>query len=181
MRRSLPVFLCAISVFAGAARSQQKSLEPLRAPAGTVLTFYLQTRLHPDSANAMDSLPKGTTFRVKLQNAVDSGVNRDGSAFRGTLVSPLLSENNEVIVNRDAEVRGLLALLRSRAHPDGFRYELLVTSVAEKGRAYSVTASLRPSMADGGASSGSPAISAAPPVPEGASGSAGNNTEIPRR
>jgi hypothetical protein len=45
-------------------------------------------------------------------------------------------------------VRGILALLRSRSHPDGFRYELLITRLTDHGKSYVLTASLKPSLAD---------------------------------
>jgi hypothetical protein len=57
----------------------------------------------------------------------------------------------EVIVRSEAEVRGLLVLLRSRSHPDGFRYELLVTGITDRGKSYDLTASLNPSFLDPGA------------------------------
>jgi hypothetical protein len=39
-------------------------------------------------------------------------------------------------------------LLRSRSHPEGFRYELLITSLTDHGKSYILTASLNPSLAD---------------------------------
>jgi hypothetical protein len=42
-------------------------------------------------------------------------------------------------------------LLRSRNHPEGFRYELLVTSLTDHEKTYDVTASLNPSFFDAGA------------------------------
>jgi hypothetical protein len=38
--------------------------------------------------------------------------------------------------------------LRSKTHPDGFRYEVLVTGVTDHGKSYDLTASLNPSFAD---------------------------------
>ena len=38
---------------------------------------------------------------------------------------------SKVIVHSESEVRGILVLLRSKNHPEGFRYELLVTSVTD--------------------------------------------------
>ena len=52
------------------------------------------------------------------------------------------------IVHAGSEVQVLLVLLRSKNHPDGFRYELLVTSVTDQGKAYAMTASLNPSFAE---------------------------------
>ncbi|PYT50576.1 MAG: hypothetical protein DMG43_14765 [Acidobacteria bacterium] len=54
----------------------------------------------------------------------------------------------EVIVRSEAEVRGLLVLLRSRSHPEGFRYELLITGLTDRGKSYELTASLNPSFLD---------------------------------
>jgi hypothetical protein len=74
-------------------------------------------------------------------------VNPDGTEFRGTVVSGLTS-SGEVVIHSDSEVRGILALLRSRSHPEGFRYELLITSLTDHGKSYVLTASLNPSLAD---------------------------------
>ena len=106
----------------------------------------------------MDVLPKGTILKVRIVDGINSDVNKDGSEFRGEVVSPIVSENTTVL-HPDAEVRGLLALLRSRIHPDGFRYELLITNVNDHGKSYDVTASLNPSFADGRAASGTAADS----------------------
>ncbi len=157
MRFSLPAGLCVLGVcVASSALGQGAGIQPVRATAGTVLTFHLQTRLNPAARNVLDSLPKGTELRVRLLESIDSSVDRDGFEFRGSLTSPLMS-GNEVIVRADAEVRGLLVLLRSRNHPGGFRYELLLTHITEKERIYDVTASLNPSLID---SSAAPAESA---------------------
>jgi hypothetical protein len=147
MRGFLPVVLCAMGVCAGSAYGQATEIPPLHATAGTVLTFYSQTRLKPADGNALDGLPKGTEVKVKLLESIDSRVGRDGLEFRGVLNAPLTS-GNEVIVHADAEVHGLLVLLRSRNHPDGFRYELLITSITENGKTYDLTAALSPSFFD---------------------------------
>jgi len=65
------------------------------------------------------------------------------------LAAPLVS-GGQVIVRNEAEVRGLLVLLRSRSHPEGFRYELLVTSLTDRGKSYDLTASLNPTFLDTG-------------------------------
>ena len=49
------------------------------------------------------------------------------------------------MLHADAEVRGIFALLRSRNHPEGFRYELLITGVNDRGKNYTLTASLNSS------------------------------------
>lgn len=147
MHRFAGVFLCAVCVFAGVARGQNPVIEPVHAKAGTVLTFHLQTRLNPAERNEMDILPRGTEFRVKMLSAVDSSVDRDGSEFRGEVVEPV-SDGSRVIVHSESEVRGMLVLLRSRNHPEGFRYELLITSLTDHEKTYDVTASLNPSFSD---------------------------------
>jgi hypothetical protein len=149
MRHSFAAVLCSITLFATAAPAQSPDVAPVRITAGTVLKFHLQTRLHPTAADALDSLPKGTVLQVRMLDTVDSAADRDGTEFHGTLAAPLLS-GGEVIVPSDAEVRGLLVLLRSRSHPDGFRYELLVTKLTDRGKSYDLTASLNPSFLDSG-------------------------------
>ena len=132
-------------LFALPSFSQSASLAPLQIPAGSVVNFQLQSRLSPSAADAADALPAGTTLRIKLLEPIDSRVDQDGSEFQGVLMSPL-AQNNHVVVGANAEVHGLFALLRSRQHPEGFRYELLVTSLVDGNRSYVVTASLDSSL-----------------------------------
>jgi hypothetical protein len=148
MRSILPIIVCAFAFCVSVVSAQSPTIEPVRAAAGSVLTFYLQTRLNPSAGNAVDALPKGTVLRVRIFDSIDSSVDRDGAGFRGALVSAVTASDKAVVLHPDAEVRGLLALLRSRSHPEGFRYELLVTSVTENGKSYAVTASLNPSFFD---------------------------------
>jgi hypothetical protein len=156
MFRYAAVVLCFVSVFALCAEGHRTGLEPVSIPAGTILTFHLQTRLDPADGNALDTLPKGTLLQVKILDAIDSRVNRDGFPFRGELVAPVLS-GQEVVVHPDAEVTGIFALLRSKVHPEGFRYELLVTKLNDHGKTYDLTASINPSFADTTAST-APAV-----------------------
>jgi len=136
-----------LSVVSGVAWARNSDLKPVHVPAGTVLTFYLQTRLNPADGNVIDLLPKGTVLSIRVLDAIDSDVTRDGAQFRGVVVAPVVSKD-EVVIHADAEVRGLFALLRSRNHPDGFRYELLITGIADGGKLFQLTASLNPSFQD---------------------------------
>ena len=147
MKRIALVAVCLTSAFASVAPAQTSSIIPVRATAGTVLTFYLHARLNPTSGDSLDGLPKGTLLRVKMLDSIDSAVNADGAEFRGTVVSGLTS-SGELVIHPGSEVRGILALLRSRSHPEGFRYELLITSLTDQGKSYALTASLNPSFAD---------------------------------
>jgi hypothetical protein len=144
LKRSAIIAAVAI-LFAAPSFSQSANLSPLEIPAGSVVNFQLQSRLTPSATDPADALPAGTTLRIKLLDAIDSRVDQDGSAFQGVLVSPL-EQNNHVVVGANAEVHGLFALLRSRQHPEGFRYELLVTNVVDGGRSYVVSASLDSSL-----------------------------------
>jgi hypothetical protein len=150
MHRFGLVFLCSVCVFGGTARGQNANIQPIHAQLGAVLTFHLQTRLNPADRNEMDVLPKGTVLRVKMLSGIDSGVDRDGSEFHGEVVESV-SAGSKVVVHSEAEVRGILVLLRSRSHPEGFRYELLVTTLTDHAKTYDVTASLNPSFFDAGA------------------------------
>jgi hypothetical protein len=132
-------------LFAAPSFSQSASLTPLEIPAGSVVNFQLQSRLSPSAADAADALPAGTTLRIKLLEPIDSHVDQDGSEFQGVLISPL-EQNNHVVIGANAEAHGLFALLRSRQHPEGFRYELLVTSLVDGNKSYVVTASLDSSL-----------------------------------
>ena len=126
--------------------------EAAAVPAGTVLTFYLQTRLNPADGNIIDLLPKGTVLSIKVLDEIDSDVTRDGAEFRGVVMAPVVSKD-EVVIHADAAVRGLFAILRSRNHPDGFRYELLITGIADGGKLFQLTASMNPSFQDPAAQS----------------------------
>jgi hypothetical protein len=156
MKRIALVALCLSSVFAGVSEGQASSAMPVpvHVTAGTVLTFYLHARLNPTSGDGLDGLPKGTLLRVKMLESIDSAVNADGTEFHGAVVSGLTS-SGELVIHADSEVKGILALLRSRSHPEGFRYELLITSLSDQGKFYALTASLNPSFADSAAASNS--------------------------
>jgi hypothetical protein len=161
MKRIAAVILCLAGAFANAARGQAYKIEQVQVVSGTVLTFYLHARLNPTSGDVLDALPKGTLLRVKMLDSIDSSVNPDGTQFHGSVVSALASEGN-VVIHRESEVRGILALLRSRSHPDGFRYELLITGLSDHGKSYALTASLNPSFSDSSASAAKPATKDSP-------------------
>ena len=150
MHRFGLVFLCSACVFGGTAWGQNAKIEPIHAQMGAVLTFHLQTRLNPTDANELDVLPKGTVLHVRMLSGIDSGVDHDGSVFHGEVMDSV-SAGNKIIVHSESEVRGILVLLRSRNHPEGFRYELLVTSLTDHEKTYDLTASLNPSFFDAGA------------------------------
>jgi hypothetical protein len=150
--------LCSIVMLAVPPRGQKPTVEPIHVAAGTVLTFHLQTRLHPAHKNGTDTLPRGTEIRVKILDSIDSSVDRDGAEFHGVLVVPIVS-GYQVIVHAESEVRGMLVLLRSRNHPDGFRYELLVTAMKDDGKPLELTASLNPSVFDGTTATESASVS----------------------
>jgi hypothetical protein len=151
MSRLLAAVLCAVSVFAVSSFAQVSTpgIEPIRVPAGTVLAFHLQTRLRHTDGDPIDAFPKGTVLHVKILGPIDSNVDRDGSEFRGAVAADL-SIGDGVVIHSDAEVRGLLVLLRSRTHPNGFRYELLLTELSDHGKSYLLTASLNNSFFDPG-------------------------------
>ena len=142
MHRYIAGILCFISAFLSTSSGQ--SVPPLRVTTGTIVTFYVQTRLNPNSENVVDVLPRGTILQVKMLDTINSKVNADGTHFRGEIISSVIS-GNQTILHSDSEVKGILALLRSRSHPEGFRYELLITGVTDNGRSYDLTASLSPS------------------------------------
>ena len=184
MHRFLISLLCAASVFAAVSSAQVASglnansnsrVEPLRIPAGSVLAFHLQSRLHPAAEDPLDALPQGTILHVKILKPVDSTVDRDGSAFHGWVVSDL-SLGDGVVIHADAQVRGLLVLLRSQAHPEGFRYELLLTELTDHGNSYPLTASLGNSFVD---ASAHPVTSAATAPKDSAKPSAASKTKSP--
>jgi len=149
MRIPSVVVLCIAAIFARPIHAQTSRLEPVHVSQGTVLTFHLQTRLNPGTGNDLDILPSGTVLRVKILNSIDSAADRDGCEFHGVVVSPVFA-GKLTVLHDNAEVRGILALLRSRNHPEGFRYELLITDVNDHGKNYDITASLSSSFREPG-------------------------------
>jgi hypothetical protein len=165
------LFLCAAAT--SVVQAQNQSIKPIRVPAGSVLTFYLQTRLNSSDRNAVDLLPRGTQLAVKILEPIDSATNRDGSEFRGFVTVPVESPAG-VVIHADAEVKGLFVLLRSKSHPDGFRYELLITEINDSGRSFRLTASLNASFLDAPAQPSSQEnepLRAAGPIAENANAS----------
>jgi len=156
--KRIAIALCCASAFASIASGQTSGIVPVHVAAGNVLTFYLHARLNPTEGDSLDGLPKGTLLRVKMLNSIDSAVNADGTEFHGTVMSGLTS-SGELVIHPGSEVRGILALLRSRSHPEGFRYELLITGLTDHGKSYALTASLTPSLSD------SPVASSSRPAP----------------
>src|SRR5260370_13787031 len=146
MRHSFAAVLCFVSL-ASAAPRPNPAVAPVRVAAGTVLKFHLQTRFNPTAGDNLDYFPKGTVLEVRMLDSIDSAVDHDGAEFHGTLAAPLVL-GGEVIIRSESEVHGLLVLLRSRSHPEGFRYELLVTSLTDRRKSYDLTASLNPSFLD---------------------------------
>ena len=148
MRKIHAGILCAIALWVHPVFGQGSGVAPVQLPVGSVLTFYLQTRLNPNAENPLDGLPKGTVLRVRLLDAIDSNLEADGAAFRGILDAPLTDEHKATLVEEHSEVRGLLVLLRSRTHPEGFRYELLLTGINVNGKMRDLTAILNPTFGD---------------------------------
>ena len=149
MHRLLALALCTLGALAGSAYAQKSSVQPMRIDAGTILEFHLQTRLDSAAGNLVDALPKGALLRVKMLDPIDSMVSQDGAEFHGLLLSSMKS-GGAVVVHSGAEVSGIFALLRSRRHPEGFRYELLLTGVKDHGKYYALTASLSSAIGDSG-------------------------------
>jgi hypothetical protein len=147
LRHFVALFVCVLGLAIFSAQGQSANsqasprISPLQIPAGTIVSFQLQTRMKAAAADVLGVLPKGTLLRVKLLDAIDSAALRDGSAFRGLIVSSV-ERDDQVVIHPDAEVRGLFALLRSASHPEGFQYQLLVTGLVDRGQSYTLTAFL---------------------------------------
>jgi hypothetical protein len=171
MGRSFLVLFFCLGVSA-ATLGQNSAIPPVHVPSGAVLTFYLQTRLNSSDASAVDLLPKGTQLNVKVLESIDSAVDRDGSEFRGVITTPVASHEG-VVIHANAEVKGLLALLRSKNHPEGFRYELLITGITDGGKTFQITASLNPSFLD---SSSQPSVSSKSNDPPSSAESVGSGS-----
>jgi hypothetical protein len=148
--RLLLAVVCATTMFAIQTNPQTSAVIPLRVAAGTVVTFHVQSRLRSATDDALGGLPQGTTLQVKLADSIDSTQSRDGAPFHGTLVTAISS--GDTTIHPEAEVHGILILLRSKNHPNGFRYELMVTGISENGQWHPLTASLSASLFETAAS-----------------------------
>ena len=126
---------------------QNSIIKPMHVDAGSNLTFHILTRLDSSNTNAADLLPKGTQIAIKVLDPIDSASTRDGSEFHGLVTSQVLSPDG-VVIRSGAEVKGLFVLLRSKNHPDGFRYELLITEIIDGGKSFRLSASLNTSFVD---------------------------------
>jgi hypothetical protein len=157
VKKPSSLFLCLLTVLVGSTFGQKSVIPPVHYAAGTVLVFHLQTRLNPGHSNETDGLPKGTVIRVKILQPIDSTSESDGADFHGEVAAAVASQNG-VVIHAGSEVSGILALLRNRRHPNGFRYELLITGVKDHSRNYDLTASLSPSVFE--APAGTPAAAA---------------------
>ena len=149
MRRSFVAVLCFLSLLRNPTPGQNAIVAPVRVAAGTVLNFHVQTRLNPSAGDTLCALPKGTVLQVRILDSIDSSADRDGTEFRAFVLSDI-AMGDSVVIRADAEVRGLFVLLRSRNHPDGFRYELLLTELTDQGKSYPLTAALNNSFLDSG-------------------------------
>ena len=160
MRLALAV-LCVTCLFtAHNARGQAPEAPSLRIAAGTVVTFHVQSRLQTEANDPLAVIRQGTPLHVRLLDGIDSAQDRDGASFRGTLVSSIGS--GKAAIRADARVHGILVLLRSRSHPNGFRYELMVTSITANGRSHPLSASMSPSLFETAVVSAFPASDPAP-------------------
>ena len=156
MRRFLSLAVCAF--FVSTAGGQDTTVKPLQFASGAILSFRLQTRLRPVAGDPLNDVPSGTILQVKMLDSLDASANADGIPFRASVISPLVVAGR-VVVHADAEVHGLQVLLRNRNHPEGFRYELLITNLVDHGESYTITASFDPATPDGVAAPLSPSAS----------------------
>jgi hypothetical protein len=139
--------VCFLGLFAPAVRGQVLSIKPVQFESGTVLDFRLQTRLHASAGDPLNTFPDGTVLQVKMLDSIHRSAEADGVPFRGTVVSSLIV-GGRVVIHPGAEVHGIQILLRNRNHPEGFRYELLITDLIDEGESHTITASFDPAFAE---------------------------------
>ncbi len=174
MRYISTLLVCALALFAGATRGQTLSVKPIQFESGTVFSFQLQPRLQASAGDPLNSIPSGTLLQVKMLDTAHRDAEADGLPFRGTVTSSL-TVGGQVIIHSEAEVQGIQILLRNKNHPEGFRYELLITDLTDQGQSYTITAFFDPTFAGAngetsprtyaGSPEGSPTHPAASPKP----------------
>ena len=145
MRYSPALLVCILVLFAATADGQ--NVKPIQYKAGMVLSFHLQTRLQADAGDTLNELPSGAVLSIEMLDDAQRDANADGVPFRG-IVTAAVSYNGDVLIHSAAEVQGIQILLRSRNHPEGFRYELLITGLTDQGRSQTITAFFDPSLAE---------------------------------
>jgi hypothetical protein len=137
--RKLMLSVCAAFLIASGAVAQTPSVKPIQFISGTILTFRLQTRLKADAGDVLNDFPADATLQVKMLSSTGPAANPDGISFQGIVMLPLSVAGN-VVIHPGALVNGLQILLRNKNHPEGFRYELLITGLVDQGESHTVTA-----------------------------------------
>ena len=172
MRRVPALAVCFLGFFAPAVRGQSLSVKPIQIESGMVLNFRLQTRIQASAGDPLNTFPDGTVLPVKMLDSAHLWADADGVPFRGTVVGSLMVADH-VVIHPGAEVRGLQILLRNRNHPDGFRYELLITDLIDQGEAHTITASFDPASGEAASGAPQPGTDAGPAATAAASGISG--------
>jgi hypothetical protein len=135
----LAVWVCVACLISAGAGAQTVAVKPIQFMSGTVLTFHLQTRLKVDAGDVLNDFPADATLQVKMLSSTGPAANPDGIPFQGIVMLPL-SVAGSVVIHPGALVNGLQVLLRNKNHPEGFRYELLITNVVNQGESHTVSA-----------------------------------------
>jgi len=112
MPRSLVGVLCFLALLSGSARGQSPSITQFGSPPVRFWSFMCKPG-YIQRAETLWTLCQRDGPAGRMLDSIDSGVDQDGAEFHGLLTVPLFWEA-KVIVRPEAEVRGLLVLLRSR-------------------------------------------------------------------
>jgi hypothetical protein len=141
------LLVCALVLSAGSTRGQTLGVKPIQFESGTVFSFQLQPRLQARAGDPLNRIPSGTLLQVKMLDTARRDSEADGFPFRGTVMSSL-TVGGQVIIHSEAEVQGIQILLRNKNHPEGFRYELLITDLTDQGQSYTITAFFDPTFGE---------------------------------
>jgi hypothetical protein len=124
---SLPVFMAAIALLAFQVSLKAQETNQTNTPAA-------------GSENKTVTVPTGTRFMVRMNDAVDSDKNQVNDRFRGTLEANLMA-GDVVVAPKGTTVFGRLLTADSSSRQAGGQLELDLTDITINGQMYSLVTS----------------------------------------
>ena len=86
------------------------------------------------------SIPAGTNLSIRIDQRISVKTSRSGDGFTGEFVTPVLADNNNVILPKGTQVSGVVDVSHRRGHFKGRSLlELRLTSLTLNGTQYPIT------------------------------------------
>jgi len=109
---------------------------PVPPPAGPTVSAVPQ----PPPAPVNVTIPAGTTLAIRIDQRISVKSSRAGDTFTGEIVSPVIANDNSVLVPKGSSVGGVVAESHRRGHFKGrSSLELRLTSLTLDGTQYPLT------------------------------------------